>query len=259
MRHSIVKSSQVQLTIIIPALREEKRIGKTLDQLAVLLRKDKTLSNMNVEVLVVSANSTDRTHRVVLEKKSEFNNLKLLKPGAVVGKGRDVQFGMMRAKGDAVLFMDADLATPLRHIVPFYKTYQKGADVVIATRNLHKHHDKFLRRILSNTGNALFKIASGVWVEDSQCGFKLFSKEASQVCFSRLTIMGWGFDMEVLAIAKANKFAIVKKRINDWKSVPGGVFEVGFLMNAVKSLGELAHIFLRRMSGAYSSNTSLRK
>lgn len=243
--------SKYDLTILIPALREEKRIGKTLDELAIFLKKDKVLSRKNIEVIVVSADSTDKTHQKVKEKSKKFENFKLLKPGSPVGKGRDVQYGMLRAHGKAVIFMDADLATPLKYMPKFYAKYQKGSDVVIATRNLRKHHESFLRRLLSNTGNVLFRLASGVWVEDSQCGFKLFSNRASKICFEQLNILGWGFDMEVLAIAKANNLSIKTVRVDDWRSVPGGVFEASFLKNAFTSLGELSYIFLNRLRRRY--------
>lgn len=246
--------TEPDLTIVIPALREEKRIGKTLDELSRFLKTNPVLKKMVVEVLVVSATSTDKTHQVVQSKRTKFKKLCLLRPGKPVGKGRDVQYGMLRAKGKAVIFMDADLATPLRHLPSFYKAYTKGSDIVIATRNLRKHHESFARRTLSNMGNVLFRIASGVWVEDSQCGFKLFSNEAAKACFSKLTIMGWGFDMEVLAIAKANKLNIVTKRVNDWVPVPGGTFEAGFLKNAIHSLGELAHIIKNRALRVYSES-----
>lgn len=249
----MMKTAKPDLTILIPALREEKRIGKTLDELSKFLKTNLALKKLNVEVVVVSATSTDKTHQVVQSKKTKFKNLRLLKPGKPVGKGRDVQYGMLRAKGKTIIFMDADLATPLRHLPAFYKESQNGADVVIATRNLRKHHESILRRTLSNTGNVLFRLASGVWVEDSQCGFKLFSDRAAKICFSRLTIMGWGFDMEILAIAKANKLNIVTKRVNDWKSVPGGPFEAGILKNALASLYELAYILKNRITNTYTT------
>lgn len=244
-------NSHTDLTIVIPAYREGKRIGKTLDELAVYLKKEKTFKDKVVEVLVVSADSPDKTHEIVLAKQEKFANLTLLKPGPKVGKGRDVQFGMLKASGDAVIFMDADLATPLRHLPSFYHSYQKGFGVVIATRNLLKHHPNPIRRLVSNGGNLLFRFAGGVWVEDSQCGFKLFSREAAQVCFSKLTILGWGFDMEVLAIAKANKFKIKSYRANDWISVPEGTFVEGMLKNSLVSLKELAYIFYNRLRGVY--------
>lgn len=242
------------LTILIPAYHEEKRIGRTLDELAQFLKQEKNLKDKAIEIVVVSADSSDKTHEVVLSKKSKFKNLRLLKPGPRVGKGRDVQYGILRAKGKAIIFMDADLATPLRHLPTFYRAHQRGSDVVIATRNLRKHHPHYLRRLVSNGGNLLFRFAGGVWVEDSQCGFKLFSHDAAQLCFSKLNIMGWGFDMEILAIAKINKFKIKSYRVNDWVSVPEGTFIDGMLKNALVSLKELGTILARRLNGSYRAN-----
>ena len=249
---SLKKSNnQPDLSIVIPAYREEKRIRKTLDELATYLRRETTLRNKEVEVIVVSADSPDQTHSVVLSMRTRFKNFKLLKPGPKVGKGRDVQYGILKARGKVIVFMDADLATPLHYLATFYKTQQRGSDIVIATRNLSKHHPGRLRRLLSNVGNMLFRIAGGVWVEDSQCGFKMFSYQAAQVCFTRLTITGWGFDMEVLAIAKANKLRVKSLRVNDWVSVSGGTFEEGFLSNSLISLRDLAYIFGNRLRRRY--------
>jgi len=244
--------SQYDLTIIIPAYHEGKRIGKTLDELAIFLKKDIDIKPLRVEVLVVSADSPDETHAIVSTKANKFESLRLLKPGPKVGKGRDVKFGMLKAKGATVIFMDADLATPLRHLPKFYKTQKQGSDVVIATRNLLKHHPNIIRRLVSNGGNILFRFAGGVWVEDSQCGFKMFSQDASRLCFSKLTILGWGFDMEILAIAKANKMKIECFRIDDWVSVPESTFTEGLIKNSVVTLNELAHISLKRIRGDYT-------
>jgi len=256
-----MKQVSPDLTILIPALREEKRIGKTLDELASLLKKDPLLSKIEVEVIVSSPKSTDKTHEVVRSRTKKFKNLRLLMPGAPLGKGRDVQYGMLRSKGEAVLFMDADLATPLWHVSQFYKNYLKGdAEIIIATRNLFKHHKSRLRRLLSNTGNALFRISSGVWVEDSQCGFKMFSKNSNKICFSRLTIMKWGFDMEVLTIARANHLGIKTIRINDWQPIPGGPFDGGkFLRTAFSSLAELSYIFMNRIKRTYVADKKVPK
>lgn len=245
------RRKEFDLSIVIPALNEERRIGDTLDELADFLRSNPTLKELSVEVVVVSADGVDRTHQIVETKEALFDTFVFLKPGRRVGKGRDVQYGMLRARGNAVVFMDADLATPLRHLPKFYKAIVKGNEVVIGTRNIRKHHKHALRIMVSNVGNFLFRIAGGLWIEDSQCGFKMFNREAAQVCFSKLRIMKWGFDMEILAIAKANRYKIKSYRINDWKAMPHGTFEEGFLSNSVDSLGELTVILKRRISGAY--------
>jgi dolichyl-phosphate beta-glucosyltransferase len=244
-------NQQPDLTILIPAYHEEKRIGKTLDKLSAFLNNEKTLKDKQIEVIVVAADSTDNTHSAVLEKKDKFQNLKLLKPGPRVGKGRDVQYGMLRAKGKAIIFMDADLATPLKYITSFYAAFTRGADIVIAVRNLRRHHPSIVRTVVSNSGNILFRLAGGVWVEDSQCGFKLFSQKAAKLCFSKLRILGWGFDMEALAIARVNKIKIQSERVDDWVSVPGGTFVNGTVKNSAISLYELALIAGRRVKGNY--------
>lgn len=244
---------QPDLTIVIPAYKEGKRVGKTLDQLADFLSTDKKMKAKSVEIIVVSADSPDNTHEVVESRARLFKNFLFIKPGPKLGKGRDVRAGMLKAKGKAVIFMDADLATPLKYLPKFYEAFLGGADVIVATRNLRKHHPEFLRRSLSNLGNILFRVLGGVWIEDSQCGFKMFSKKANKICFSKMTIMKWGFDMEILTIARINKFKITSFRVNDWKSVPGGTFLEGAFKSAVESLSELLHIFWFRINGKYKA------
>ena len=246
----------IDLSIVIPAYREEKRIGRTLDELASYLQTSPTLNSLEVEVLVVAADAPDKTQDVVMVKEPQFSELKLLKPGKKVGKGRDVQYGMLRASGKAVLFMDADLATPLYHVERFYAAYRAGNDLVVATRNLKKHHRGLVRRAISNVGNLLFRVLGGVWIEDSQCGFKLFSDRAAQICFSRMTIQKWGFDMEVLSIAKANHFKIKSYRVNDWVSVPEGTFVENVFNSSIESLRDLVIIFMNRLKGVYKVNSN---
>jgi glycosyltransferase involved in cell wall biosynthesis len=242
---------QPELTIVIPALREEQRIGSTLDELAGFLKHDLFFKRKDVEVLVVAADSPDKTKDIVLAKRKLFKHLILLEPGPEVGKGRDVQVGMLRASGKVVIYMDADLATPLHHLERFYKACVGGSDIVAGTRNILKHHPSVIRRAISNIGNILFQVAGGVWIEDSQCGFKMFRKRAAQICFTKLTIMGWGFDMEILTIAHANNLKIASYRIDDWRSVPGGTFTEDMLRTTVRSLGDLGLIVLGRLTGAY--------
>ena len=217
-----MKNKTVDLSIVIGAYHEAKRIGKTLDELANFIKTNSVIKKLSVELVIVSADSNDKTHEIINAKLSKFKNNQFIRPGPKVGKGRDIRLGMLSAKGKAVIFMDADLATPLSYLPAFYALYLAGNDVVVATRDLKKHHPELLRRVLSITGNVIYRLLIGVWVEDSQCGFKLFSKNACKACFSSQTILGWGFDMEILSIAKIKNLKIITVRINDWRSVPGG-------------------------------------
>lgn len=253
-------TSPPDLSIVIPALREEKRIGKTLDALASYLEQDEMLKILNVEVIVVAADGGDNTDKVTISKMDKFTNIRLLKPGPKVGKGRDVACGMLSAQGRVIVFMDADMATPLRHISNFYEIMlEEKSDFVVGTRNLRKHHPSISRRLVSNVGNLLFRVAGGIWIDDSQCGFKMFTKEAAKICFEDLSILGWGFDMEVLAIARANNLKIVSRRISDWRSVPGGVFNDNVMQSSLNALGDLWHIFIFRVQGRYKKKKIARQ
>lgn len=249
-------AGDIELSIVIPAFREEKRIGRTLDGLAEYLSCQDFVNPEHVEVIVVSADSTDKTHAIVADKLCQFAHGVFIKPGPKVGKGRDVKVGMLQARGRAVLFMDADMATPLKYIGQFYCAFKEGSEVVVAVRDVRRQRGSRRRAAISMLGNILYRIAGGVWVEDSQCGFKLFSASAARLCFRHLRIMGWGFDMEVLAAAKANGFRIVAVPVPDYTDMPNGTFDDNILRNSLQALRDLAIIFWRRVSGYYRRRTA---
>jgi len=251
MREATLKQTQPDLSIIIPAYHEENRIGHTLDELAVFLKHDNFFKLKTVEVLVVAADSPDKTRETILAKKRQFKQLKLLQPGPKIGKGRDVQFGMQHATGSIVVFMDADMATPLIHLRKFYNACTGDSDLVIGTRNLHTYRPNLVRRLFASIGNVLFRLAGGIWIEDSQCGFKMCKQAAAKICYPKLTILGWGFDMEVLTIAKVNGLKIKHYRINDWKDVPGGTFTDNVISISLQAVKDLLHIVLNRLNGSY--------
>lgn len=249
------QKKQPDLSIIIPAYREEQRIGKTLDELAAFLGRNRFFKHRDIEVIIVAANAPDRTHELVTAKQPLFNvknlSFTLLKPGPHVGKGRDVQYGMLRSHGKYVVFMDADLATPLHHLVNFYNTCDKGSDIVIGTRDLFHYRSGKLRNLFSGSGNRLYQLASGIHVEDTQCGFKMFNQHAAQLCFSKLTILGWGFDLEILAIAKANHLTITSIRIEDWEDKPFSTYNDGPLRISVRSVRDFVRVTINRARGKY--------
>ena len=245
------KLKQPDLSIVIPAYCEEKRIGNTLDKLAVFLKQDSFFKHKIAEVLVVAADAPDRTNKIVLSKQHLFKRFKIIKPGPKVGKGRDVQIGVLRSSGKVIVFMDADLATPLHHLERFYKLCIDGNDMAIGTRNLLTYRPNLVRRLFAIIGNILFRIVSGIWIEDSQCGFKMFKRSAARLCFSNQTIMGWAFDMEILTIAKANKLNIKYCRINDWKDKPGSTFTDGTIKTSLHSIRDLALIIMNIFKDSY--------
>jgi dolichyl-phosphate beta-glucosyltransferase len=185
----------------------------------------------------------------VAAKQQLFKRFQLLEPGPKVGKGRDVQFGVLRANGKVVLFMDADLATPLHHLEEFYTAIQQGNDVVVGIRNQFTRRPSAIRRTISNLGNSLFSLASGVGFEDTQCGFKIFTNHAAKLCFSK-----W-FDIEVLVIAQVNGLHISSLPLSDWIVKPYSTFEENDLSIVGSYVRDVFRITMNRLRGAYAEKS----
>ena len=206
-----------KLSILIPVLNEEKRIGQTLSHLADYLKSHK----YDAEVLVLDAMSTDGTKAVSLAETKKFDSLRFVQTGPKVGKGKQVRDGMFAAKGDYIMFMDADLATPLKYLDQVYDIIKKQAKIGICVRDLHDSH-KGLRKFISTFGNWLAQTLIVPGIKDTQCGFKVFERQTAHEIFSRQHIVGWGFDMEVLAIARKQGYPIELIDVPDWKDVVVG-------------------------------------
>lgn len=239
--------SSPKLSIIIPAFQEAERIEETLDKLSQYIKK---FALKEIEVLVVVADSPDGTASIARSKSKLFDSFRVVDAGPKVGKGRDVRTGIFEAVGDYKLFMDADLATPLHHLRAVQEKIDEGADVIIAVRNLSSIHTG-LRKVISAAGNLLVQLMLLPGIQDSQCGFKAFSKDAADELFSRQTILGWGFDMEILAIARMRGMKIAQIDAPDWSDKPNGTFEGEVKTAALETLGELFTIVWRKMRGVY--------
>lgn len=235
------------LSIIIPAYQEATRIERSLDELAGYLKQQ---GDTTSEVLVVVADSPDGTAQLAEGKSGLFAHFRLIAAGPKVGKGYQVRMGMMEAKGACKLFMDADLATPLHHIEEVRELARTNADVIIAMRDLTSSHTG-LRKLVSSLGNRLVQAVLLPGISDTQCGFKAFSAEAADALFRRQTIMGWGFDMEILAIARLLKYRIVTIAAPDWQDHPEGTIGDDITAAALVTLGELLVILMRKWTGRY--------
>lgn len=238
-----------KLSIVIGALLEEKRIGKTLDVLSIFL-KDEGLDD-STEVIVVIADGGDNTLGVVNDHRSSFKTLRAIEPGKPIGKGRDIKAGMLAATGGIRLYMDADLATPLHHIKTVLAMFEnESPDIIIGTRRLTKIHNDIPRRLISLFGNFCFMIVSGFYSPDTQCGFKAFTAEATETCFNKLTRLKWSFDMELLTIANVNKLRVQQVALNDWQDMPDGTFKPS-LGSSLQFFKDLLRIFSNRLLRKY--------
>ncbi|MBI4101107.1 glycosyltransferase [Candidatus Microgenomates bacterium] len=240
------KQTKVDLSIIIPAYREAERIGGTLKQIAGYLKQHDL---GNVEVAVV-ANSHDPTAAKARAKARLFRNFHLVDEGKPVGKGKAVAMGMQKTSGSYKLFMDADLATPLHHLQTVSRYMKGGSDVIIGVRDLGKTH-KGLRKFISSFGNLLVRLILRLSTKDTQCGFKAFRREVAQDLFSAQTIFGWGFDIELLAVAKARGYSIQTIAINDWRDVAGGSFANVATQAALSTFRDILKIKWQLIRGIY--------
>jgi dolichyl-phosphate beta-glucosyltransferase len=224
MEYRLLRDSKIKpaVTIVIPAYKEAKTIGKTLESLSTYLRKKRYPST---EVIVSVGKSEDQTLNKAMEKASLFDSFAVLHNVVHPDKGHNVQTAMLKARGDNCIYMDADLATPLHHIDKTIELLQKN-DVVNAQRNISKIH-KGHRKVVSVVGNFLVRLILLPGFKDTQCGFKGFRRSAAKQLFSRQKIISWGFDMEILALAKKMNYEVAHIQVPDWQDKDGGTLNEG--------------------------------
>lgn len=241
-------------SIVIPAYKEARIIGTTLEKLTTYL-KNQNLSD-STEVVLVVASGGDATAKICREFKDRFKYFELIEPGHKVGKGRDVRAGMLAARGAYIMFMDADLSTPVHYIGKVFTTLKQGdVDIVIGQRSLLKTH-KGMRLVGSIASNLMVQLLLLPGYKDTQCGFKAFTAEASKKLFEPLNTMGWGFDLEILSRAKSAHYKVGKIDIPDWtdsKSSKSGLVGESSAAAFYSTFKELLRIISCKLRGNYRS------
>lgn len=243
------------LSWIIPAYNEEKRIEKTLREVDLYLQSKNFLGGY--EIVVVNSVSRDRTAEIVKNLQSQISNLKLLNLENK-GKGWAVKQGMLQAQGEIRLFSDADNSVSVEQadkFLPLVCAVSPAVDcfdVVIGSIAVSgaviEEKAQWYRRILGKLSKYVIRIVSGLWgVRDSQRGFKFFSQHAAETIFSRLTILTWGFDIEVLLIAKRQGLKIKELPVH-WVNPPDSKVGLGSYLS---TLFELLQIKWNDLKGFY--------
>lgn len=239
--------SKIKLSVIIPAYNEADRIGDTL------LGIDKYLSNQKYgyEILVVVDGATDNTAEVVEKFKKLVRHLRLISNKKNHGKGYVVRQGMLKARGDWRLFMDADGSTSIDHLKKMWPLTEKGYEVVISSRDAKDAKgaqqavkQSFLKFLLGNMANILIQIV-GVWgIWDTQNGFKMFSAASARAVFGKAMIDRWGFDIEALALARklGYKIGIIPAH---WINDPRSHVTLGGYLNTFVELFKIRLNFIR--------------
>lgn len=196
------------LSVVIPAYNEAKRLPLTLIDIDKHLRA----SGWSYEIIVVDDGSKDTTAEIVRRFIPLVKNLKLIENKANHGKGAAVRQGMLAAKGAIRLFTDADNSTSVDQFAKMLPHFKEGCDVVICSRDIEgarlEPPQKWHKRLLGNLGNLFIQalLLRGIW--DTQCGFKAFREEAVEEIFPMGKIDRWGFDIEMLSLARALRYRI---------------------------------------------------
>ncbi len=234
----------INIAIVIPAYNEEKIMAKTLKVVGDYLAGH----GCDYEIIVVDDGSTDATRQIV----KQHNNpvIHLITNKINKGKGYSVKKGILNAQKDWILFIDADLSTPIGELQTFFN-YQDD-DVIIGSRALADSKLVVAQPLYRRWGGKIFNFLVRFLLmkdfKDTQCGFKLFKKAAAQKIFNLQTIDGFGFDIEILYIAKKHGFKI--------KELPVSWFndkntKVDFMRDSMRMLADIFRIRLNDKKGLY--------
>ena len=236
------------LSIVIPAYNEEALIEKTLNDVTQYLEK----SGSSYEIIVVCDGCKDDTDRLAEYAAKANNKIRVLSRKANMGKGFSVRQGCLEAKGDYIIFTDADLSTPIDEIEKLLKWLEGGYDIAIGSRALKESdiliHQAWYREIMGKTFNLFVRAIAIKGIKDTQCGFKGFKKEAVQKVSTRPTINGFSFDVEVLYIATRLGYKIKEVPIR-WLNRAAS--KVNPLTHPLQMLTDLLRIRIRGWKGAY--------
>jgi dolichyl-phosphate beta-glucosyltransferase len=234
-----VDGPETKLSIVIPAYNERARLPRT----ALEAIRWCNVNDVQYEIVIVDDGSSDDTLSIAeLLAHHDRNVRSIACPHK--GKGATVRMGMLNARGTYVLFMDADGATPLTEIPRLLSALESGSDVAIGSRVLQAPGEvvvetSFHRKFIGRTFALLVNILAVRGIGDTQCGFKMFRRDAARAIFSRQQIDGFAFDVELLYIAQMLGFRIVEVPVN-WKDQAGS--KVNLLADSLKMLWDLSHI-----------------
>ena len=192
------------LSIVVPAYNEARRLPPALEKLAAFCRE----LGRSYEVLVIVERSTDGTLEIAARFAAQQAHFQAVDNAVQRGKGHAVRSGMLRARGEFVFYMDADLSVPLAAVPEFLARFAgvPRADVLLGNRqhamSRITRRQSWLRRSMGQTFNRILKACGLASLHDTQCGFKAFRREAARAIFSRQTLDGFAFDVEVLLLAE---------------------------------------------------------
>ena len=229
------------LSLVIPAYDEEKRIGRTIERFLEFF----AVKSFSAEILVVDDGSSDRTVEVVKSFSTGKIPLEVISYEKNRGKGYAIKTGMLAARGEYALFADADMSTPIEMFDRFEPYMKEGMDVIIGTRKTAGayvgRHQPFYRENMGKVFTWLSNRLLGLDTSDFTCGFKCFHQRTIEPVFGSQQISGWGYDTEIIFIARHKGFRIQEvpvswfndeaTRVKLWKNVFTCLLELSQIHN----------------------------
>ncbi len=242
-----MNSPAPELSIVIPAFNEERRLPETLRRVRAYLEARRA----DAEVIVVDDGSRDATAALVEARRGEFPGLRLVSNGVNRGKGYSVRHGMREARGRIVLFTDADLSAPIEEADKLLAA-MRDHEVAIGSRGVDRSlievHQSPLRELAGMVFNFLVRAITGLRFVDTQCGFKAFLREPSRIIFEQQRIERFGFDPEVLFLAKRHGLRAVEIPVR-WAHDPQT--KVNMVRDSLRMFGEVLSIRWNWLLGRY--------
>lgn len=243
-RWAIQPDQTPELSIVIPTYNEAERILPTLGAMAV------TLCGFNApwELIVSDDGSQDATCELI--KTLGWANLRLLRH-ANTGKGGAVRRGVLAARGELILFADADNSTPIEELPRLVTEVDFGADIAIGSRAVagaREENKSRLRRAASDGLRGLVRLVTGLKTQDTQCGFKLFKRDVAQDLFARQRLNGFAFDLEILYLARKCGYGVAEVPVR-WFDAPGS--KIVALRDGLRFLSDLGQILEHDLMGRY--------
>jgi dolichyl-phosphate beta-glucosyltransferase len=236
------------ISVIIPAYNEEKRLPATLDSILAYLGS----SGYGYEVIVVDDGSNDNTTAIAWEAGRRDHRVTVIANTQAKGKGASVRVGMLKARGRYRFFSDADLSTPIEEMEALLGELKNGTEVAFGSRAISGSRvivrEVWYRDIMGKTFGFFVRSIALPGVMDSQCGFKGFTDKTASILFNLQRLNGFAFDVEVLFIAR--KFGLPMKEVPvRWIDSPRS--KVNPIIDSFKMLVELFRIRLNDVGGKY--------
>ncbi len=239
------------LSIIIPAYNEESRLPRALAKIRDYLATRRS-GPEQVEIIIVDDGSVDGTAAIAEKWTREFAALRLVPNGTNHGKGYSVRHGIQEARGRVALFTDADLSAPIEEADKLLAAIEAGNDVAIGSRAIDRSlifgHQSRLRELAGMIFNGFVRLFTGLSFQDTQCGFKAFVRERSHIIFEQQRIEGFGFDPELLFLAKHHGLRAAEVPVR-WAHDPAT--KVRVFRDSLKMFLDLASIRWNWLVGRY--------